>query len=193
MKIMPKSDPWKIIKIGNLNVEFIKKEVLGFYDKWLIDTSRQKIHTTHEHTFAYILLDFDYAWRPGQLAKSVIVNKLTDFAEKELNLIYKLLEESVDGKVVKSEIISMNPKSRIRTHRDRSDMLYVARRFHVPIKTTPETFFIVEEENFFLEEGCVYELNNSKYHAVRNNSSEFRIHLIVDVIPNAYLEGVSFE
>lgn len=193
MKLMPKSDPWRIVKIGDVDIASIKKEVAGFYDEWLIDTSRQKTFTTHEHTFVYGLLDFSYGWRPGKPEKSITLNKLNDSAQKELKMIYDLLEEYASGKVVKSEIISMNPKSRIRMHRDRSDMLYLGRRFHIPIKTNPQAYFIVEDEKFFLEEGHAYELNNSRYHAVRNDSDESRIHLIVDVIPDMYLEGVSFE
>lgn len=191
---MPKCDPWRIIKIGNISTDFIKKEVASFYDEWLIDTSRQKNFTTHEHTFFYALSDFSYLWRPGQPVDPIILNKLEDSAQKELENIYNLLEGYVNGKVIKSEIISMNPKSRIRTHRDRSDMLYVARRFHIPIKTSTETVFIVEEENFILEEGYAYELNNSKYHAVRNNGNESRIHLIIDVMPNIFVKmGVQHE
>jgi aspartyl/asparaginyl beta-hydroxylase (cupin superfamily) len=86
----------------------------------------------------------------------------------------------------------MNPKSRVRTHKDIGDALYLLRRFHIPLKTNGQTFFVVENEQFFLQEGFAYELNNSKYHSVRNNGDESRIHLIVDLLPNEYLSGVSF-
>jgi aspartyl/asparaginyl beta-hydroxylase (cupin superfamily) len=52
---------------------------------------------------------------------------------------------------------------------------------------------VVDEEKYFLLEGFVYELNNTKYHSVRNNSNEHRIHLIIDVIPNEYANMVEFE
>lgn len=193
MNIMSKEDNWKIIKISDVEINSISSEVLQFYNEWLIDTSRQEKFTTHENTFMYELIAFDYAWRPGQIKKSTCINKLNDLSQNELQKIYNLLENYVDGKVVHSEIISMKPNSRIRIHKDRGDMLYIARRFHVPIKTNLKTFFIVDDEKFFLESGYVYELNNVKYHGVKNESDEYRIHLIIDVIPTEHLDKVVFE
>jgi hypothetical protein len=188
-----KEDDWKINLICPAQVENIQKNVLSFYEEWLIDTSRQESFTTHENTFMYELISFDYSWRPGQKQKSKVVNTFSSPAQNQLEKIYEDLEKYVDGKVVHSEIISMKPNSRIRIHKDRGDMLYVARRFHIPLKTNDNTFFIVEDEQFFLKEGSVYELNNVKYHGVRNNSEEIRIHLIVDIFPKEYLDKVIFE
>jgi hypothetical protein len=193
MNPMSKEDDWKIIKIANVDVDAISNEVLKFYNEWLIDTSRQEIFTTHENTFMYELIAFDYAWRPGQVQKSKCINELNNLSQRELKRIYDLLEDYVNGKVVHAEIISMKPNSRIRIHKDRGDMLYIARRFHVPIKTNLKTFFIVDNEKFFLEKGHLYELNNVKYHGVRNESEEYRIHLIIDVIPTEHLDKVIFE
>lgn len=193
MQIMDKEGDWKIIHISSVDSDEIRKEVVGFYDEWLLDTSRQETFTTHENTFMYELIRFNYAWRPDQEQISKKVNSLGEPAEQELSKIYKILEDYVDGKVVHAEIISMKPNSRIRIHKDRGDMLYLVRRFHVPIKTNLQTFFTVEDEKFFLEEKNLYELNNTKYHGVRNQSDEYRIHLIIDVLPNEYAERIIFE
>jgi hypothetical protein len=140
----------------------------------------------------YELISFDYNWRPGLKTEAKTANTLGDNSKTELNQIYNLLEQHAAGRVVHSEIISMNPKSRIRTHKDIGDALYLLRRFHIPLKTNDQTFFTVEEEQFFLQEGAAYELNNSKYHSVRNNSDDSRIHLIIDVLPSKYINEVSF-
>lgn len=187
MKPMSKEDDWKIIKLFDIDSTNISNEALGFYNEWLIDTSRQEMFQTHEHTFMYELIPFNYEWMPGQNHRNTPVNKLSPAAEKDLVKIYKMLEDYANGTVIHSEIISMKPNSRIRTHKDRGDLFYLMRRFHIPLKTNPETFFIVDEEKFFLEEGHIYELNNSRYHGVRNESNKYRIHLIIDVMPNEYL------
>lgn len=187
MSSYTKESDWKISEVCSVKIDSLKKKVSEFYDEWLIDTSRQENYVVHENTFMYELLQFDYNWRPGQVAVPVKKNALTGPALVELVKIYNFLEAYVDGVVVHAEIISMNPKSRIRIHKDRGDMLYVARRFHAPLKTNSETFFIVDDETFYLSEGFLYELNNIKYHGVRNNSNEARIHLIIDVIPNIYI------
>lgn len=193
MSTYSKENSWRLNEVSLVLSNNVKESVLSFYDEWLLDTSRQEQFVTHENTFMYELINFDYSWRPGVEQVSKIINRLPDAAQKELEEIHKLLEEYADGKVIHAEIISMSPKSRIRMHKDRGDMLYLARRFHVPLKTNSQTFFIVEDEKFFLEEGRAYELNNVKYHGVRNNSDETRIHLIIDVIPKEYLDKVIFE
>jgi aspartyl/asparaginyl beta-hydroxylase (cupin superfamily) len=42
-------------------------------------------------------------------------------------------------------------------------------------------------------EGNLYEINNIKWHNVKNLSNENRVHLIVDVLPNEYTEKIRFE
>jgi hypothetical protein len=185
-----KSDPWSINEISSVTINSLKETVLRFYDEWLLDTSRQALYATHENTFMYELIWFDHNWVPGSPVRLRQTNKLTGKASEELNNIFSKLSQTVDGQIVHAEIVSMSANSRIRTHRDLGDALYLARRFHVPIKTNSKIFFTVEDEKFFLEEGKIYELNNSKYHGVRNESDEARIHLLVDVMPNEYFEGI---
>jgi len=180
----PKSDPWSINQVFSVAIDSLKETVLSFYDEWLLDTSRQALYTTHENTFMYELIWFDHNWRPGSPVRIRRTNELTGKAGEEIDHIFSELSRMVDGQIVHAEIVSMSANSRIRVHKDRGDALYLARRFHVPIKTNNKTFFIVEGEKFFLEEGKVYELNNSRYHGVRNESDEARIHLLIDVMPS---------
>lgn len=188
--IYPKDHPWSINQIATVGIGALKKTVLSFYDEWLLDTSRQKLYATHESTFMYELVWFDHDWRPGSPLKIRRSNTLNGQAGQEIEAIFSKLSEIVDGAVVHAEIVSMSANSRIRVHKDRGDALYLARRFHVPIKTNNKTFFTVEGEKFFLQEGNVYELNNSKYHGVKNESDEARIHLLIDVMPNQHFETI---
>lgn len=188
--IYPKSEPWRINQVLSAEIASLKRTALAFYDEWLLDTSRQELYTTHENTFMYELVWFDHDWRPGSPVRVRHTNTLSGEAGQELETIFFNLSKMVDGAIVHAEIVSMSANSRIRTHRDLGDALYLARRFHIPIKTNNKTFFVVEGEKFFLEEGKVYELNNSKYHGVRNEGEEARIHLLVDVMPNEHFDSV---
>ena len=54
---------------------------------------------------------------------------------------------------------------------------------HIPIITNKKVYFSVGEEKKNLKSGEMWEINNSKKsHAVKNNSKEDRIHLIIDWI-----------
>lgn len=193
MKILSKEDNWGINHLGLVKIAEIKKEVIQYIDEWLIDVSRQNTFQTHEQTFMYQLKELDYGWNLKDNIKSTSPNTFkTDGAREEVEKIYKILESLVEGKVVRCEVINMSPNSRIRTHKDTSDLLYLSRRFHVPIITNKECTFIVEEQSFHLEEANLYELNNRRYHSVQNFSDENRIHLIVDILPNQYTENIEF-
>jgi len=187
VKTYTKEADWKILEVCPVEIKNLKQTVEEFYNEWLLDTSRQETYVVHENTFMYELLWFNYAWRPGQEVAVVEKNTFYGEASAELQAIYKNLEARVGGIVVHSEIVSMNPKSRIRVHKDRGDMLYLARRFHIPLKTNEQAFFTVEGEKFHLSEGKLYELNNVKYHGVRNDSNESRIHLIIDLLPREHI------
>jgi|688.fasta_scaffold191438_3 hypothetical protein len=188
-----KENPWRINNFGFVFVDSIKKEITEYVEEWLIDTSRQEKFQSHEKTFMYQLKELDYEWNLKDKINSTSPNNFkTKEANDEIKNIYKKLEELVVGKVIRSEVINLLPNSRIRTHKDRSDLLYVSRRFHIPILTNKECTFTVEREVFQLESSTLYELNNRKYHSVENSSNENRVHLIIDVLPIQYIGNVEF-
>lgn len=184
---------WGFIDLGPVEITAIKKELEQYYSQWLVDTSRQESFETHEHTFMFAIRQFDYMYTLGEVADCTSQASLeTKEANIELDNIIRVLESAAGGKAIRVEFISMNPNSRVRTHKDRSDVLYVARRFHVPIKTNSLVLFMSGQEIRHLELGHAYELNNINYHSVVNGSKEPRIHLIIDVLPNEYTENIRF-
>ena len=54
-------------------------------------------------------------------------------------------------------------------------------KIHVPIYTNPKATFHIGGQDFNLERGHAYEVNNIKRHGVRNDGEEDRIHLIFEV------------
>lgn len=189
-----KKDNWGILNHGAFSVDAIKNEVNSYYAEWLSDTSRQEQYITHEKTFMYQLCELDYMWSMKEIGYCNTKNSLnTQSAQEQLKTIYDFLEENFDGKVIRCEIINMSANSRVRDHKDRSDVLYLSRRFHIPLKTNPLCFFTVHGQTINMLEGNLYEINNTRWHNVRNMSSENRIHLIIDVMPNPYTENIRFQ
>lgn len=189
-----KKDSWGILNHGVFPIDAIKNEVNSYYTEWLSDTSRQEEYITHENTFMYQLCELDYTWSMKEIGYCNTKNSLkTQGAKNQLKIIYDFLEENFDGRVIRCEIINMAANSRIRDHKDRSDVLYLSRRFHMPLKTNPLCFFTVHGQTINMLEGNLYEINNIKWHNVKNISSENRIHLIIDVMPNLYTENIRFQ
>jgi len=193
-KLIDKKENWGIVHHGDFAVDAIKNEVLSYYNEWLSDTSRQKEYITHEKTFMYQLCELDYMWSMKEIGYRNTKNSFkNEDAQKQLVDIYSTLEQEFEGKVIRCEVINMSPNSRVRDHKDRSDVLYLSRRFHIPLKTNPMCFFTVNNQTVNMLEGNLYEINNTKWHNVRNASSENRIHLIVDIMPNEHIANIRFQ
>jgi hypothetical protein len=192
-KILDKKESWGIIDYGQVSIDNIILEVLSYHSEWLIDQSRQKTYQTHKDTSFFQLKKMSYNWTINSKGKSYTVNNLKNKkAQEELEHIYSLLEKMFDGKIIRAELITMNPNSRIRTHRDRGDILFLARRIHIPIKTNKDVIFKVNKDLLNMKVSNIYEINNFQYHSVINNSEEERVHLIIDVLPKEFLKNVLF-
>ena len=63
---------------------------------------------------------------------------------------------------------------------DGGTSLEKCRRTHIPIITNEKNVFKVGPEIKHLKVGEIWEIDNTMQHAVRNNSDEPRVHLIID-------------
>ncbi|MFT5668365.1 MAG: hypothetical protein ACI9DK_002568 [Vicingaceae bacterium] len=70
----------------------------------------------------------------------------------------------------------------IRPHTDGKAVSLTPHKIHIAIETNESTFFYLEKDRYLFEKGVAYEVNNSKMHAVANNGSTDRIHLIFECI-----------
>lgn len=86
------------------------------------------------------------------------------------------------GMATRVMLAKLPPKSFIAPHTDGTSNGSIPHKIHIPIETNKDSFFYVEEEKFHFKEGRAYEVNNSAKHAVANNGSTDRIHLIFEYL-----------
>jgi hypothetical protein len=122
--------------------------------------------------------------------------RFTEFSEffPIIEVIQKKIEEKgMKGVPIKAMIALLPAKSKIDTHIDQGDRLMLSHRFHWAIKTNPLVRIQVEKNSTNFSEGLIYEFNNAQKHSVHNLSEEDRIHFIVDILPESYLQyGVNY-
>lgn len=90
----------------------------------------------------------------------------------------RLVRASRVGRVM---LVNLRPGGVITPHKDQGDYCKAFRRFHLPILTNPGVSFTCGEDTEYMEPGVLYEIDNRLEHSVRNNSSEGRVHLIIDM------------
>ncbi|MDX8399823.1 MAG: aspartyl/asparaginyl beta-hydroxylase domain-containing protein [Gallionellaceae bacterium] len=86
-------------------------------------------------------------------------------------------------------LMALGAGSRIKMHTDRGTSVEDGMaRLHVPIVTSPEICFSIEDEEVHFSAGDAWYLNANCLHGVRNDSPHPRIHLMMDCPVNPWLE-----
>lgn len=88
-------------------------------------------------------------------------------------------------------LMALGAGSRIKMHVDKGTSFEDGMaRLHVPIVTTPDICFTIEDEEVHFSAGNTWYLNADCRHGVNNESPNPRIHLMLDCIVNPWLEKV---
>lgn len=99
-----------------------------------------------------------------------------------LNEVVKL-EKLYNARAIMGSLDGMPAGSRIFRHFDQSPIFQATHRVHLPLVTSEEVKFFIDDVPNYFPVGRFFEFDNSRYHEVVNDSSIFRIHLIVDLLP----------
>lgn len=89
------------------------------------------------------------------------------------------------GKACRILLANLEAGGRIAMHRDHGPTYERTHRVHVPVITDPAVRFYIDGDNYFLDAGEAYEINNLLPHGVANDSESDRVHLIIDYLPDA--------
>jgi aspartyl/asparaginyl beta-hydroxylase (cupin superfamily) len=88
------------------------------------------------------------------------------------------------GQVAKLMFASLRPGGSISPHHDAPPALTMVHRCHLPVVTNPDASFSVDGQDYRLEAGMIYELDNIRAHGVENRGTTARVHLICDILPD---------
>jgi hypothetical protein len=100
----------------------------------------------------------------------------------ELPALKALVDQTGIEHVTGVTYFNLAPKSTLHRHRDMyGNLLFGISRLHVPIKTNPLAIMEVEKVPYHLGLGEVWCLDTSGLHALRNESDDNRVHVVIDV------------
>lgn len=86
------------------------------------------------------------------------------------------------GEVIgRSRLMGLAPGEEVPLHSDINYHWYKRVRIHVPIVTDPEVIFYCGDDQVHMKAGEAWIFDSWKYHRVVNNSSLFRVHLVIDI------------
>lgn len=100
------------------------------------------------------------------------------------DLMPQITEFYPEASLVNLQITELPPGAEIARHRDQF-LLAQFHRLHVPLITDPKVQFGIDGQVFFLQPDRLYELDNTRPHAVWNRASVTRLHFLIDLLPKA--------
>jgi hypothetical protein len=105
-----------------------------------------------------------------------------------LDKLHKIvMDNGIDGVIVRAMFTSLQPQKSIPEHIDGTDSLELTHRCHWVIQSDLSVIFTVNDVSIHLPNRQIYEVNNLLKHSVDNPSESNRIHFIFDIIPYQYI------
>ncbi|MBD0370929.1 MAG: aspartyl/asparaginyl beta-hydroxylase domain-containing protein [Pyrinomonadaceae bacterium] len=90
-----------------------------------------------------------------------------------------------------ARLLKLDAGSRINEHRDFDlGFRYGVVRVHVPIQTSSDIEFFLNDERVVMDEGESWYLNLSLPHRVYNRGTTDRIHLVIDCVVNEWVKSL---
>jgi hypothetical protein len=153
---------------------------------WERDRSRQSTYPVHRATRSILFEWLDNDWQVGLKAKV----KRHDYAPPALcRAVYasaaRMAPSYPGAELVRMTLAEMPPRTRIPAHVDNGIGVTAMHRCHLPIVTNKDVHFTIDRVSHYLERGVAYEFDNTRLHAVDNQSDERRVHLLCDFLPAA--------
>lgn len=170
--------------LGKCDISHIRDKIINISDDiWDEYTYRQNQYDVHSETKS---INVKFSEESSEKGIEPAKTKYYDFFdfEKLINKIHPIYEKNYGNGYFQRILIVKLPKYKsIKMHTDDSYGLVICKRTHIPILTHKNTLFIVENETKNLAEGEIWEIDNTKPHAVYNQTETDRIHLILDYMP----------
>lgn len=170
----------KVKKIGTVDVSAINGLLqTKTRDEWLENSLRQQKFRVHQDTESLVL---KWCENTGTDTPVETTRHYVDFEP----LIKPALDQIQDTYryerpvIRKAMFAKLKAGGLIPEHADGAIALRMVHRIHVPIVTNDQVHFFIDDTDFHMQAGEIIEIDNTRFHSVRNDSAVDRIHLIVD-------------
>lgn len=179
-------------KLGSFDIAPLKAavEALG-EEAWAADGSRQQAFNAHASTQTLKLIadsDFRHV-NPTHHAAFAALEPVLQPLMAHIRSHYlgtqrqrRVAELHGPGYFIRALLTRLPPGAEIKPHIDDGESLKRCHRIHVPVITNDDSLFIVGNLRFHMPAGEMWEINNRRIHAVRNDGHEARVHLIMDYV-----------
>jgi outer membrane protein assembly factor BamB/orotate phosphoribosyltransferase len=172
---------------AGIDVAPLLEEIHQHEDAWMINTRRQEKIQAQRDTNTIFL-------RSAVGRKDLHINEnqescLTDAATlfpKALDFMTEVAFE-LNAQLSRATIVRLKPKSQVHRHVDSGSYYFARDRYHLVLRSAAGSVLVSGDEKVTMQKGELWWFNNKQYHEAFNDSDEWRIHFIFDLLPLANL------
>lgn len=179
------NDYWDIKDLGQSEITIIKNELINLITSGLnfSNARGQQLNGKPDVLQIHAIYDFPSSgFDENSVAELVSDNQnLVDSVEP----LIAHLEDFYGGSRAKVLIVNALPGASLTAQGITSEYISSIKRSHIPIITNDQAFFAVNNTEINMKEGFWYEINTMlPSYSIRNDGSESRYHLVIDILPN---------
>ncbi len=176
------SEKADILEMDGMPQQALQAMLEKIQDAWWDRDIRHNLYRNHASTRCIRLRHVtDYNFNNIKLMS---FPELDDVFKQEVGEILSALSERYEYCDFTAIFLLLPAGATIEPHVDQGRWFRLAHRIHVPLTTNPDVEFRVGGECVSMKVGKAYEIDNAnKIHAVVNNGSTDRVHMVVDLLP----------
>src|SRR5579863_3804071 len=176
---------FKLIRSG-IDIAPLLEEVNSQEQAWLIDTGRQDRIRAQRDTNTIFLCAAVH--RPDLRVNENQETRLTSASKlfpRALAFMTAFARE-MNCSLSRATVVRLKPKSQVFRHIDEGSYYFLRDRFHLVLRSSTGSVLMSGGETVRMREGELWWFDNKQFHASYNESGDWRIHYIFDLLPADY-------
>jgi len=153
---------------------------------WLVNTSRQdKIRVQRETNTIFLRSAVARSDLNGNENQETAATKMSENFPLAMDFLTRVANH-LNGTLSRATIVRLKPKSFVDVHIDTGSYYLIRDRFHFVLHSPSGSILQSGNERVRMNAGELWWFNNKQHHSSYNESDEWRIHYIFDILPPAF-------
>jgi len=176
---------FRLITSG-IDVEPFLAEIRANENAWTLNESRQQTNRAHRDTNTIFIRS---AVRRTDL--SIHENQESEFTQLARSLpdtvrFLKSFARNRGARLSRAAVVRLKPRSKVHRHVDAGSFYFIRDRYHLVLQSAAGSLMFSGNESVLMRHGELWWFDNKQFHEARNESDQWRIHLILDLLPKPY-------
>lgn len=171
---------------SDVDIAPLMAEIQAQETAWLSNTSRQdKIRVQRDTNTIFLR---NAVFRPDLNVNENQESQVTGISRlfpNSLNFLTDFAAE-MGAQLSRATIVRLKPNSKVLRHVDAGSYYLIRDRYHLVLQSVTGSMLMSGDEAVTMRAGELWWFDNKQFHEASNDSDEWRIHYIFDLLPHAY-------